>query len=303
MTHLDHALTHPSQSLTIWLLSVFSKEQDASYIEWRQALLSGHTLIMGKDRHNVTTSSFVLSRYLSKASVEVQERYLKSEAGTWNMMRLGRPPRPERSSSRRHASSRSSAPRSIRSKSRADRYGDDSSIISSSTPLPITPSAGMVFDANGNDIGQALALKVSLSEVRIKEKARKAKEKRTKKERVVKSSESWISKLGNLTSDFSLDRTDSWASKNTQGSKRGRVVKETLIRDPTKSALQHAHSRKTNSYMPSKYMSHESAKNTEDGWLGGLFGTFVCDGRQDEEDTESSFTAHRDDRGVFIYEV
>jgi hypothetical protein len=161
----------------------------------------------------------------------------------------------------------------------------------------------MVFDANGNDIGQALALKVSLSEVRIKDaRARAAKEKREKKERKgLDSTVSWISaSLSNLTSDFSLDGTGSLASST---STRGRIVKETLIGNLTDPTMPRCPPRKTNSYIPSKYVTHQAPAPVSSGGLFGLFKSYACDGREDVDDTDSTYTAHRDERGVVIYEV
>lgn len=211
-------------------------------------------------------------------------------------------------SSRRRTTNRSSTSKSGRVKSRRSGYNDDSSIISSSTPLPITPSAGMVFDANGIDIGQALALKVSLSEVRIKDaRARAAKEKREKKERKgLDSTGNWIStSLSNLTSDFSLDGTGSLASKNSQSSTstRGRIVKETLIGNLTDPTMPRVPPRKTSSYIPSKYATPETPAESGGGLFGLFNNTYACDGRQDVDDTDSTYTAHRDERGVVLYEV
>jgi hypothetical protein len=176
----------------------------------------------------------------------------------------------------------------------------------------------MVLDANGNDIGQALALKVSLSAVRIKdERARSEKamkEKRDRKERGLDSNGSWISmSLSNLTSDFSLERNDSWASKNSQGSQgsKGRIVKETYLDGTTNATLQLKYfpapaPSEQHTYIPSKYMYQDTNGKRRSkpggGWMG-LFRNYVCDGREDAEDSDSTYTAHRDERGAVIYEV
>ena len=112
-----------------------------------------------------------------------------------------------------------------------------------------------------------------------------------------------------MTFDFTLNRNNNWESKTSHESQRGRVVKETLIGDPTISRVQlkmHLIPKK-NTYMPSKYIPHERYNTSRDESLGsglfGLFGQYACDGRQDIEDTDSTYTAHRDDRGAIIYEV
>lgn len=175
----------------------------------------------------------------------------------------------------------------------------------------------MILDSNGNDIGQALALKVRKSEIRIKDNKAKATREKHQRRRGGGSSskssgDSWISEaFSDLTGDFGLERSTSCVSNlsnNTQGT--ARLVKETYIRDAAAFRLQQraAAVRKQSTYMPSKYMSYgggdKEMNNDGDGGLMGLFSNYTCaDSRHDAEDDASEYTAHRDERGVVRYEV
>ena len=198
--------------------------------------------------------------------------------------------------------------RSTRSR-RRNRRRDASSIVSSSTPLPIEPSQGMILDSNGNDIGQALASKVRKSEIRVKDN--KARARAARRSGSVKSSgDSWISEaFSDLTGEISLTRNISCVSdisNNTQGT--ARLVKETYIKDADEFRLQQraAAVRKKGTYMPSKYMPNGGIdKQTNDdrgAGLMGLFSNFACADSHYDDDA-SEYTEHRDERGTVRYEV
>ena len=192
--------------------------------------------------------------------------------------------------------------RSTRSR-RRNRRRDASSIVSSSTPLPIEPSQGMILDSNGNDIGQALASKVRKSEIRIKDKKARARvARRSSGGSSVKSSgDSWISEAFSDNISCVSD-----ISNNTQGT--ARLVKETYIKDADEFRLQQraAAVRKQGTYMPSKYMPHGGIdKQTNDdrgAGLMGLFSNFACADSHYDDDA-SEYTEHRDERGTVRYEV
>ncbi|KAL3791240.1 hypothetical protein HJC23_000857 [Cyclotella cryptica] len=187
-----------------------------------------------------------------------------------------RPPRPE---------SRSRQKKSRRKKQNTDEI----TAVGTSKPLPIEPCPGMVLDANGNDIGQALLLKVSQSEIRRRER-------REKVESGLQTSNSWISLTQTLSSlsELTLDRKSSWASKNSQTSRKGRIVSETYLGDPTKL-------KSTKSLAPIPEPMSQ-LKSTGGGWLG-LLNYATCDGREDLEEMDSTYTAHRDASGSIRYEV
>jgi hypothetical protein len=147
----------------------------------------------------------------------------------------------------------------------------------------------MVLDAHGNDIGQAIMLKVSHSETRRRESRQKA-------ESDLETSNHWISLTQTLSSlsELTLDRKSSWGSKSSQNSRKARIVSETYLGHPTK-----VKGTKPLAPIPEPF---SQPKNTGGGWLS-LLNYAACDGREDLDEIDSTYAAHRDASGSVIYEV
>ncbi|KAL7481065.1 hypothetical protein ACHAW6_006738 [Cyclotella cf. meneghiniana] len=172
---------------------------------------------------------------------------------------------------------------------RKDQNAGDVATVKTSMPLPIEPSPGMVLDAHGNDIGQAIMLKVSHSETRRRESREKA-------ESGLETRNSWVSLTQTLSSlsELTLDRKSSWGSKSSQNSRKARVVSETYLGHPAK-----VKSTKPLAPIPEPF---SQPKSTGGGWLS-LLNYAACDGREDLDEIDSTYAAHRDASGAVIYEV
>jgi hypothetical protein len=172
-------------------------------------------------------------------------------------------------------------------------------------------SPGQILDANGNDISQDLMLKVSRSRSRL---AMKSNHNPVRARNDFESTTNWISEtLSNLTIELPLERKSysSRASVSSQSTK-GRIISETYVTGYGKEKKLAAVPEPNQLYRRDFRQPESSTRGlievaSREGGIMELFKFAACDGRDDVDDIastcESTYTAHRDSRGVIVYEV